>query len=599
LVKKWPETGKIPEHVDPFFRFFLFSSGLGLEMAAAADFFRSMLTPFRCVDPSRLMWVAMLFWSMQIPWKIVSDIVVLQLLKNRPMAGKPINMSTAKQIIALWNQGKKIKQIVKILGISKNTVKNYLKKMELLGAKPCDILNMEDMQVEKMFHSGNPSYKPEKRYENLLEELDYYVSELRKPGVTRLLLYNEYKEKHTNGYSRSQFCFHLQQHLKASNPSMVLEHVPGNELFVDFSGKKCSYVDPDTGEVIVCELFVATLPASDYCFAIAVPSQKVEDFLFALAQCLSFLGGVPKAIVPDNLKSAVTKSCKYEPTINIALQEFANHYGTTIVPTRALKPKDKALVENQVKNVQCRVLAPLRNIIFHSITSLNKALLEQVIKHNQTRMQLKNYCREEQFIAEEKHLLLPLPATVFELKHYASYKVAQNGHVLLGEDKHYYSVPYTLIGTQVQVIYTRSKVIVYSKCEQVAVHYRGYTRGGYTTDRNHLCSAHNHYLDRSPDYYMARAKNVSEPVFEYVRKLFEQNKYPEQLYRQCDGLLKLARTNPADVVFKAFTKALETETYSYGVVKNIIENKTYENQYPSLFEPLPKHSNIRGGKHYQ
>jgi len=533
------------------------------------------------------------------PWKIVRDIVVLQLLKNRPMAGKPINMSTAKQIIALRNQGKKIKQIVKILGISKNTVKNYLKKMELLEVKPCDLLNMEDMQVEKMFHSGNPSYKPEKRYENLKKEMDYYVAELKKTGVTRQLLHSEYKEKHPDGYSRSQFCYHLQQYQKASNPSMVLEHVPGNELFVDFSGKKCSYTDPETRIEVECELFVSTLPASDYCFVIAVPSQKIEDFLFALSENLRAIGGVPKAIVPDNLKSAVIKACKYEPKINHALEDFANHYGTTIVPARALKPKDKALVENQVKNVYRRVLAPLRNQKFFGLASLNKALAEQTLKHNQTRMQLKPFCREEQFLAEEKPLLLPLPEKQFELNHYADYKVAQNGHILLGEDKHYYSVPYTLIGTKVRVVYTRSKVSIYSKLDLVATHLRNYKPGTYTSEKNHLCSTHNYYLDRSPDYYISRARSISAPFCDYVKKMFGQNKPPEQLYRQCEGLLKLARTNAIDVVNKAFNMALEADTFSYGFVKNIIENKTYDNQLPSLFEPLPRHQNIRGGKHYQ
>jgi transposase len=249
-----------------------------------------------------------------------------------------------------------------------------------------ELLEFSEPELEKLFFAGNPSYKERNRYEILQDLLPHYEQELKRRGVNRQLLWDEYIFSNPEGYSRSQFCYHLQQHLYAKKSSMVLTHMPGECLYVDFAGKKMSYVDHQTGEVIECEVFVACLPYSDYGFVLAVPSQKSEDFIFCLKECLSFLGGVPKAIVTDNLKSAVVKTDRYEPDINRVLEDFANHYGTTICPARAYKPQDKALVENTVKLIYNRVYARLRNDTFFDIHSLNRAMHEKMLLHNQTRM---------------------------------------------------------------------------------------------------------------------------------------------------------------------------------------------------------------------
>jgi transposase len=515
------------------------------------------------------------------------------------MAGKTTRMSSIKQLLQLHKQGVAIKQIARVLNMSKNTVKDYLAKFKVLTLEIDRLLAMDDIPLEAMFHSGNPAFKPDERYEDLMLQMDYLQKELSRKGVTRMGLWHEYIVKHPRGYRFTQFCFHLNQQHAASNPSMVLTHQAGEKLFIDFAGDKLNYCNKSTGEIIPCEVFVASLPASDYCFAIAVPSQRSDDFLYALEKCLIAIGGVPKMIVCDNLKSAVIKANRYEPEINQTLEDFANHYGTTIVPARSYKPKDKALVENQVKNVYRRVYAPLRNVQFFDLQSLNASIAEMVHKHNQTRMQLKPYCREEYFLAEEKHLLNPLPKECFEIKHYAEYKVAKNNHIQLSQDKHYYSVPYTWIGTTVKVIYTQNLVRIYAKGSQIAVHQRIKTPGGYSTIREHLCSTHRHYLDRSPDYYITQAAKVSVPLFNYVRAFFDQKRPPEQLYRQCDGLLSLARKTDRELFDKACSKALLTEVYSYLFVKNVIENKAVEIAPVQLKIPLPNHENIRGKNHYQ
>ena len=382
---------------------------------------------------------------------------------------------------------------------------------------------------------------------------------------------------------------------------MVLEHKPGDKLFMDFAGSKLHYINADTGELIICEVFVACLPFSDYSFVMALPSQKVSDFLYALECCLIALGGVPAALVPDNLKSAVIKANRYEPTINQALDDFASHYNTTVIPTRAQSPKDKALVENQVKLTYSRVYAKLRNMQFFDLDSLNKAIEEKVRDHNQTRMQQKPYCREERFLSEEKRHLQLLPKDRFEMKYYKQLKVAKNNHIYFSEDKHYYSVPYSHIGKKVKAIFTRRMVHVFVEGKQIAVHVRGYKPSAYTTDKEHLCSHHRHYGDRSPDYYLALGKKQSPELYHLMEALFKQtDKHPEQLYKSCDGLLSLSRKADKNTFAKACQTALENDIYSYGFIKNFLSNKMNDaSTQDNTQAPLPAHKNIRGREYYQ
>jgi len=506
-------------------------------------------------------------------------------------------MSQVKQILQLHKQGYKIKPISKNLSISKNTVKSYLEKYRSSKLSLDTLLKMEDHDLEKVFHSGNPAYKDE-RFDTLKDNLDYYAKELKRKGVTRKLLWEEYRIAHPTGYSLSQFSYHLSQHLLTKNPSLVLKHEPGEKLFVDFAGKKLSYIDHSTGEIIECQVFVACLPYSDYAFCMAVPSQRADDFIHALTVCLENLGGAPKVLVPDNLKSAVIKANRYEPTVNQVLEDFANHYNMAVVPARARKPKDKALVENQVKLIYNRVYARIRNQQFFSLEALNGAIKEHTQNHNQTRMQKKDYCRQEHFLSNEKPLLQPLPETAFEIKYYKEYKLAQNNHIYLGQDKHYYSAPYQHIGKKLKVIYTRSVVRIFSGHDMVAVHKRSFVKGGYTTDKNHLCSTHQHYLNRSPKYYQNKASGLSEPLGRLVGLIFSQNRYPEQLYRGCDGLFSLQRNTRNETFDKACLIAIEHQNYSYRFVQNIIKNKMTETEEENPGKPLPEHDNIRGKEYY-
>lgn len=514
------------------------------------------------------------------------------------MAGKPKPMSQVKQILRLHQQGKGKKTIAKALSISKNTVKDYIQKAIESNLLIEVLLALEDPVLEGKLCSGNPSYKDD-RYDQLKAQLDYFSKELKKVGVNRQVLWEEYKAGNPSPYSYGQFCYHIQQYLRSSKPSMVLDHKPGDKLYVDFAGKLLFYVDRQTGEEIKVQVFVACLPYSDYCFAMAVPSQKMEDFIYALGCCLKELGGVPQTLVPDNLKAAVIKADPYEPDINQALEDFANHFGTSVTPARPRKPQDKSLVENQVKLIYSRVYAKLRNLTFFDLPSLNQAIAQKVKDHNQTRMQQKEYCREEKFLADEKHTLQPLPAEPFEIKYYREHKVAKNNHIYLGMDKHYYSVPFTYIGMRVKVIYTRSLVKIYHKANLIATHPRNHRKGGYTTRKEHLCSHHQYYKERSPTYYLQRGYNHSETLYQYMEALFKQDKYPEQLYKTCEGVLNLARKTNLEPFTKACAIALEHQNYSYKFLQQVLENRMTEYPEESVVKPLPSHGNIRGASSYK
>lgn len=510
------------------------------------------------------------------------------------MAGKPKRMSLVKQLLRMHHNGKGYKTIARTLSVSKNTVKSYVSKVKASRIPIANLLALENPELEAALLAGNPAYKDE-RYEPIKQKLEYYTKELKRVGVTRLILWEEYKTEFSpNHYCYSQFCVLLRQYQYSSKPSMVLEHHAADKLYIDFAGKKLSYINKDTGEEIFVQVFVACLPYSDYSFAIAVPSQKTDDFIYALQCCLKDIGGVPETLVPDNLKAAVIKASRYEPCINKVLEDFSNHYKTTVTPARPRKPKDKALVENQVKLIYSRVYAKLRNQQFFDLASLNKAIKEKVKAHNQTRMQRKNYSREEKFIADEKHVLSALPTEDFEIKYYKKLKVAHNNHIYLGVDKHYYSVPYAYTGKQVRLIYTRSLMRIFYEGKLIAVHPRGLKKSGYTTKKEHLCSHHQHYKKRSPTYYLQRAYLHSEELYQYMSALFKQDKYPEQLYRTCDGVLNLSKKTNTIAFKKACGIAMNHSNYSYTFLKRILENKMTENNTEPPSKPLPKHTNIRG-----
>lgn len=244
------------------------------------------------------------------------------------------------------------REISRTLGMDRKTIRKYIHLADNDPLGLDGLLTLDDPVLERRYTGGHAAYSG-KRFRDLSGRLEYIVKELHKTGVTLYLLWEEYKKDYPNGYSYTQFCYHVGQHLKAHHLSYVLteNREGGREIFFDFTGQKLSYVDRDTGEVHQCEVFVASLPASDYGYAIAVPSQTIDDFVYAVNECFKAIGGVPKIIVTDNLKASVIKADRYEPDINHVMDRLAEHYGCAVIPARSLHPKDKALVEDQVRLV--------------------------------------------------------------------------------------------------------------------------------------------------------------------------------------------------------------------------------------------------------
>ena len=515
------------------------------------------------------------------------------------MQRKVTRMSKIKQLLQMHRQGMSNRAISRELELDKETVNSYIRKFKSNGFDIEELLLLEDPVLESKFMAGSPAYTDE-RFETFKELIPYFEKELGRKHVTRLTLWKEYISIHPPGYRYTQFCFHLKQLLVARKPVAVMEHQAGEKLYVDFAGDTMDYVDRKTGEVRKAQVFVATLPYSDYTFAMAVASQSTEDFLYALACCLRDFGGSPKILVPDNLKAAVIKANRYEPELNRVMEDFANHYGFVVIPTRVRKPRDKASVENAVKIIYQRVYARLRNRTFFSIDQINEAFREKVREHNQTRMQQRDYSREEKFLADEKQMLSPLPATDFEIKNYAHLRVALNNYIYLGRDKHYYSVPHTYIGQKVLVIYTRSLVQIYCKGKAISTHPRGYGCG-YTTLREHLCSSHQHYKERSPQYYIQTAEKRSARLGKLIRQIFETEQIPETLFKRCDGLLSLQRKTEPILFERACQIALENNVLTYKFMQKIIENKSFilnQTDTDNEQNTLPRHDNIRGKQYF-
>ncbi|MDR2571984.1 MAG: IS21 family transposase [Oscillospiraceae bacterium] len=516
------------------------------------------------------------------------------------MSGTVTSMSMIKQVLQLHKSGSSNRSIALELGLDKETVNSYVRTITTNNYDIEALLKLEDPVLEGKFKAGSAAYT-DKRFDDLKELLPHMEQEMKRKHVTRNLLWQEYLSSHPDGYRYTQFCFHLNQLLIARKPVAHLEHNPGEKLYVDFTGDTVEFVNSETGEVYKAQVFVATLPYSDYTFAMAVESQSTADFLYALSRCLAFLGGSPKIVVPDNLKAAVIKADKYEPELNRLMADFANHYGFVVLAARPGRPRDKSSVENAVKIIYNRVYAHLRNRTFFSIEELNVAFGEKVRDHNQTRMQQRNHSREELFIAEEKPALTPLPLTEYEVKYYIDLRVAANNYIYLGRDNHYYSVPYTYIGQKVSVIYTRTLVQVYFKNQSIAVHQRvvGY---GYTTIKEHLCSSHQHYMERSAEYYIEKAKRCSAELEHLFRRIFEQTQLPETMYKRCDGLLNLYRKTELKAFECACRMALDHGQLTCKFVQRVIEKKTYKLYETSEGEtgetPLPKHENIRGREYY-
>jgi transposase len=514
------------------------------------------------------------------------------------MANKQIDMRKTKLIYKLYTSGTSKRGISQQLGISRVTVRKYIEFFRRYRFTAYEVEKMTLEELHNLFKDGQK--RKSQRLLTLRQYFPYFDKELRKTGVTRQLLWEEYYAKHPDGFKLSQFKYWYAEWRKETSPVMHMEHKAGDKLFIDFTGKKLHIVDRDTGELKELEVFVCILGSSQYTYVEACASQKLEDFIRCTENALWFYGGVPKALVPDNLKSAVTKSSRYEPKVNEVFADFAEHYETAVLPTRTYRPRDKAIVENAVKIIYTRVFAPLRNQVFHSMTDINIAIRELLEKHNAMSFRGREYSRCSLFMEIEKGELMPLPAKRYEVKRYAQATVHKNSHVYFGKDKHYYSVPYRHIGKQVKLVYTDSIVEIYHKHERFAVHTRNRKKYGYTTLADHMPSHHRFISEWSSEKFIDWASNIGGHCKGYIIAILEKKQHPEQSYKSCLGVLHLAKKYGRERLESACRRAAEYGAYNYNMVERILK-KGWDQIDEGIDGDMemPEHNNIRGGKYYE
>jgi transposase len=412
-------------------------------------------------------------------------------------------------------------------------------------------------------------------------------------------MWAEYSVQHPEGYQSTAFYKHYNRFKHRSHPSMHMTHKAGDKMFIDYAGEKLEVTDITTGEIRKVEVFVAILGASQLTYVEAAESQGMEDFILCCENALHYFGGAPSAIVPDNLKSAVTRSSKYEPKINENFEAFADHYGMSVVPARAYKPKDKSLVEGAVKITYNRIYTNVRQQTFTSIELLNASIRLHLQNHNQLNFTGRKYSRQQQFDEIEKHELQPLPMLRYEMRKHAVVTVMLNGYVRLHCDKHYYSVPYKYIGKKVKVFYSKSKIEIYCKYEQIAWHERSKSPHNYTTEKTHMASTHQYMTDRTPAFYIEAGNKISETVGLFIEQVLERKKYPEQGYRSCQGILSFAKRYGPERLTNACKRANDVGYFNYKTIEGFLQKNIDQYEQEEQTPPMPAHQNIRGQAYYK
>jgi transposase len=517
----------------------------------------------------------------------------------KAMANNPIFMSKIRQILRLYfqKQGKKV--ISEQTGVSRNTIKKYLKIFKSLKIPFDELSKLSDSELEKLFIKKS-AREPSERFVQLHSIFPTIDKELKRRGVTRQLLWEKYQKNHDDAFGFTQFCKYYKRWKNQVDPVMHIDHKAGDKVYVDYAGEKLYYVDPNTGEIIKAEVFLAILGASQLTYVEATMTQQKEDFIGSCERSMHYFGGVPMAIVPDNLKSAVTKSDKYEPTLNEAFEDFCEHYSMTALPAKAYRPRYKALVEGVVKIMYTRIYALLKLDMIHSLEELNQTIRTLLEEHNNKALTGRNYSRRQLFDEIEKEMLQPLPAINYEFKKRRVVTVSKMGYAALGEDKHYYCVPYELKNKKVTVLYSAEQVDIFHHYDCVATYKRDRTPFDFTTNEAFLAPQHQFRKDWTPERMIERATDVGKDVKDLVIKILEKPQHPDQAFKSCSGVLNYIKKVGPERLNNACRRAMEYGVYNYKIVQTILEKQLdmEEITEPPVETSLPIHENIRGESYF-
>jgi transposase len=482
------------------------------------------------------------------------------------------------------------RKIAATVGSARSTVQECLQRCRQAGIGWPLPAELDEVQLhERLYQREVPlSRVPQADFAALHVELS-------RPGVTRMLLWQEYKAAHRDGWQYSAFCDQYRRWLRTQELVLRQNHTPGEKLFVDYAGHTVSVTDRHSGEVRQAQIFVAVLGASNYTYAEASWTQSLPDWLGAHVRALEFIGGLPRAIVPDNLKSAVNKAHRYEPELNPAYQDFAEHYELAILPARARRPRDKAKVEVGVQVVERWILARLRNRTFFSLSELNSAIGQLLNELNNRPFKRRAGSRASVFAELERPVLRALPLQRYEFATWKKAKVHLDYHVEV--ERAYYSVPYHLIGKTVEVRLSAHALEIYHRQKLVAAHLRTSNKGTFTTLDAHRPARHSAVVDLTHERLMQRALAIGPATAELLSQQLHRRQHPEQALRVCLGILRLAKDFSAAALEQAAQRALALKAYSYRALRTLISTPAPKQPDPPA--PVIEHDNVRGSQYFQ
>lgn len=489
------------------------------------------------------------------------------------------------------------RQIAAALRIGIGTVSNYLAAFERAGLSYPLPAELDDRELGQLLFPPSQSFAPP---QFVAPDFAYIHDQLRLKCVTRQLLWEEYCERHGSAaYSYTQFCVLYNRWQKRLRLSMRQTHTPGEKMFVDYCGKTIPIINAATGEISEAQIFVAVLGASNYTFAEATLSQKLSDWINSHIRAFDFFGGVPQLVVPDNLKSAVQKACRYEPLINQTYWEMLRHYNTAALPARPYKPKDKAKAEVGVQVVTRWILARLRNRQFFSLFELNVAIRRLLDELNNRPFKRLPGTRRSAFDETEKASLQPLPAQAYEYSEWKKARVGIDYHIEI--DRHFYSVPSSLVKREIEVRLTAKTIECFAAGKRVAVHSRVNLPGSHSTIAEHMPKSHRAHLEWTPGRFLNWANEIGESTREVVKHLLWTRPHPEMGYRSCLGLLSLEKRYGRERLESACHRALRLGTPARRSIVSILAQGVDRLPMP---EDVPEtnvilHENIRGSSYYQ
>lgn len=509
-------------------------------------------------------------------------------------------MRKIKRVLDLNARGLSQRAIADGCGIAQSTVSEYLAAATAAGVTWPEAGQWDEAEIERKLYPHKPA--PEFWRKHREPEWLTIQRELQQhKDLTLQLIWEEYRINQDEGYSYSRFCELYRDWLKKLDLVLRQEHRAGEKMFVDYAGATIPIYNAN-GEVdFAAAIFVAVLGASSYTFAEATPGQDLASWIGSHQRAFEFFGGVTELVVPDNLKSGVTKPSRYEPELNRTYEELGEHYGTAILPARPRRPRDKAKVEVGVQVVQGWIVMALRHRRFYSLGELNEAIAQLLVKLNQRRFRKRPGTRAELFEQLDRPALRPLPTHRYEVGEWETVRVNRDYHVE-AQHRHFYSVPSALVDQHVELRCTATTVEVFHRGVRVASHVRSGKQGETTTRPEHRPKSHQKYMDRPPSRLIEEARVTGPTTAALVEATLAARRHPEQGYRACLGILRLAEEYPAERIEAACERALRVRAYSCqsleSILKNNLDQLPLPPKNPASPPPTLPHDNIRGADYY-